>query len=466
VPHSNPIRRRRQIETLRTQFAQADGLAFAEVLSAERIENALREEDATWREDVYTPLLTLWAFLSQVICPDGSCRATVARVLAWLVSRHEPPCRPQTGPYCKARQRLPEKLLRRLVRETGRGVPAEAPAAWLWKGRRVKVVDGTTVSMPDTRANQAAYPQHTAQAPGVGFPIARLVVVFCLASGTAVDAAVGRYQGKQTGETALLRRLDGALEPGDIMLADRYYGGWFDLAVLRERGVDAVVRLHQGRHCDLRRGRRLGPNDHVVEWTKPGQRPAWMDETAYARLPERLVLREVRVRITQAGFRTTCLVVVTTLIDPAVTAADLAGLYRARWHAELDLRSLKVTLGMDVLRCKTPAMVRKEVWAHLVAYNLIRSVMARAALEFNGPPRDLSFKGALQATRAFAERLVDATGATAEELSEWLLIAIGSYQVGDRPDRVEPRKRKRRPKQYPLLTQPRAEARAALLANR
>lgn len=464
--HSNPGRHARQIETLRAQFAAADGLPFAGVLSADRIKAALREEEAAWREEVYTPLLTLWAFLSQVVCPDGSCRAAVGRVLAWLVSRDERPCTPQTGPYCKARQRLPEELLRRLVRETGRGVRDDMPAEWLWKGRRVKVVDGTTVSMPDTPDNQAAYPQHTAQAPGIGFPIARLVVVFCLAYGTAVDAALGRYQGKQSGETALLRGLDGALNPGDVLLADRYYGGWFDLALQHERGVDAVVRLHQQRGCDFRRGRRLGPNDHVVEWAKPTQRPGWMDPATCARLPARLAMREVRIRVTQAGFRTKCLVVVTTLLDPAVTAADLAELYRARWHAELDLRSLKVTLGMDVLRCKTPAMVRKEVWAHLVAYNLIRAVMARAALEFGGPPRDISFKAALQAVRAFAERLLDATGATAEELHEWLLIMIGNYQVGDRPDRVEPRKRKRRPKHYPLLMHTRAEARAALMAKR
>lgn len=465
--HSTPTLRARQIETLRTQFAQGDGLPFADVLSAERIEDALREEEATWREDVYTPLLTLWAFLGQVVCPDGSCRAAVARVLAWLVSRGETPCTPETGPYCKARQRLPESLLRRLVRETGRGVHNETPAEWLWKGRRVKVVDGTTVSMPDTPANQAAYPQHNAQAPGIGFPIARLVVVFRLACGTVLDAALGRYQGKQAGETALLRGLDGALEPGDVLLGDRCYGSWFDLALWQERGVDAVVRLHQQRHCDFRRGRRLGPDDHVIEWAKPAQRPEWMDEATYARLPERLVLREVRVRVTQAGFRTKRLVVVTTLVDKtAVTAADLAELYRARWHAELDLRSLKVTLGLDVLRCKSPAMVRKEVWARLIAYNLIRAVMARAALDFGCAPRSLSFKGALQSLRAFAERMVDANGSTADELSDWLLIAIASHSVGDRPDRVEPRKRKRRPKHYPLLMQPRAEARAALTAKR
>jgi hypothetical protein len=466
VFHSNRQCRARQIETLRTQFAQSDGLPFAEVLSAQRLEVALREEEATWREDVYTPLLTLWAFLSQVVCPDGSCRAAVARVLAWLVSRDETPCTPQTGPYCKARQRLPESLLQRLMRETGRGLHSEVPAAWLWKGRRVKVVDGTTVSMPDTPANQEAYPQHTAQAPGIGFPIARLVVVFCLACGNVLDAALGRYQGKQAGETALLRGLDGALESGDILLGDRCYGSWFDLALWRERGVDAVVRLHQQRHCDFRRGQRLGPDDHVVEWAKPAQRPEWMDEATFARLPERLLLREVRVRVTQAGFRTEWLVVVTTLVDAAaVTAADLAELYRARWHAELDLRSLKVPLSLDVLRCKTPAMVRKEVWARLIAYNLIRAVMARAALDLGCAPRSLSFTGALQSLRAFADRLLDADGSTALELYDWLTIAIASHPVGDRPDRVEPRKRKRRPKHYPLLTQPRAEARAALTAK-
>jgi hypothetical protein len=465
VLHSNRKRRARQIETLRTQFAQSDGLPFAAVLSAERIQVALREEKATWREEVYTPLLTLWAFLSQVVCPDGSCCAAVARVLAWLVSRDEAPCTPQTGPYCKARQRLPESLLQRLVRETGRGLHNEAPAEWLWKGRRVKLVDGTTVSMPDTPANQAAYPQHTAQAPGLGFPIARLVVVFCLACGNVLDAALGRYQGKQAGETALLRGLESALEPGDVLLGDRCYGGWFDLALLHERGVDAVVRLHQQRGCDFRRGRRLGPNDHVVEWIKPTQRPEWMDEATYARLPDRLLLREVRVRVAQAGFRTDCLVVVTTLLDPAVTAADLAELYRARWHAELDLRSLKVPLNLDVLRCKTPAMVRKEVWARLMAYNLIRTVMARAALGFDCAPRSLSFTGALQSLRAFAERLVAANPSTAPELYDWLMIAIASHPVGDRPNRVEPRKRKRRPKHYPLLTQPRAQARAAFAAN-
>jgi hypothetical protein len=466
MPHSTARRRTHQIETLRTQLAQADGLPFADVLTADRIEQALREEQATWREVIFTPVLTLWAFLSQVISPDGSCRLTVDRVLAWLVSRGETPCSPKTDPYCKARQRLPESLLRRLMRETGQALHRQSPAAWLWKGRRVKIADGTTVSMPDTPANQAAYPQPASQQPGLGFPIARLVVVFGLACGTVLDAALGRYHGKQAGENSLLRTLGQALEPGDVLLADRYYSGWFDIAWWQQRGVDVVVRLHQRRRCDMRRGRRLGRDDHLIVWAKPA-RPAWMDEETYRSMPDELELREVRVRVQQRGFRTKVLVVVTTLLDAQVyPAKDLAVLYRLRWQAELDLRSLKGTLEMDVLRCKSPEMVRKEVWAHLLAYNLIRGVMAQAAEEHGCDPRELSFKGALQAVTTFAERLLEAEQERFEELYDWLLLTIGANQVGDRPDRVEPRARKRRPKEYPLLTKPRKEARKQPQQNR
>jgi hypothetical protein len=459
VPHSTAGRRARQIETLRAQFAQADGLPFADVLTAERLQRALREERAAWREAVYTPALTLWAFLSQVLSPDGSCRAAVARVLAWLVSRGEPPCSPKTDPYCKARQRLPEPLLPRLAREAGQDLHRRSQASWLWKGRPVKVADGTTVSMPDTPANQAAYPQPGSQQPGLGFPLARLVVVFCLACGAALDAALGRYQGKQAGENSLLRTLAELFEAGDVLLADRYFGGWFDIALWQERRVDVVVRLHQLRRCDLRRGRRLGKGEHVVGWPKP-RRPDWLDEAAYEALPGRLELRELRVRVPQPGFRTKALVVVTTLLDAAAyPAADVAGLYRRRWQAELDLRALKVTLGMDVLRCKSPAMVRKEVWAHLLVYNLIRGVMAQAAEWHGAEPRDFSFAGALQALAAFAERLLEARVEVVADLHEWLLLTIGAHQVGGRPDRVEPRARKRRPKDYPHLHRPRHEAR-------
>jgi DDE family transposase len=468
MPHSTAQKRTHQIDRLRKQFAQFEGLTFAEVLPSQRLERVLQEEGAAWREETWTPLLTVWSFLGQVIAKDSeaSCRKAVSRALAWLVSRGEPPCPAGTGPYCKARCRLPESLFSRLMRETGQALSRAMPAAWRWLGRPVKIADGTTVSMPDTSANQAVFPQAKTQQPGLGFPIARLVTVFCLGSGAVLDAALGPYCGKQTGENALLRTLAHTFQPGDVLLADRYFSGYFDMAFWQQRGVDVVVRLHQLRDCDLRRGRRLGANDHVVVWTKPRQRPEWLDEATYARMPDQLELREVRVRIQQPGCRAHEVVVVTTLLAPQqYSPRDLADLYRMRWHAELDLRSLKVTLGMDVLRCKAPDMVRKEVWAHLLAYNLIRTVMAQAADASGCAPRQLSFTGALQTMTAFAERLYDADRSTIDDLHAALLTAVAAHVVGNRPNRHEPRAIKRRPKPHRLLTQPRAVARRQLLAR-
>jgi len=453
---------RSQVRTLRAQFAQADGLPFANLLSSRCLEDALREEGACWREAVFSPVLTLWAFLTQLVSADGSCRAAVGRVMAWLVGHARTPCSPNTDPYCKARRRLPESLLVRLTRETGRELHLRVPPEWRWHGRRVKVADGTTVSMPDTAANQAAYPQHATQAPGLGFPIARVAVVFCLACGTALDAALGRYQGAGTGEAALLRGLDGALDPGDVLVADRQFGGWFDILRWQRRGVDVVIRLHQTRSANFRRGRRLGPGDHIIRWPRPN-RPDWVGVEESRNGPEELVVREIRVRHPHRGFRTRELVVVTTLVDPAVyPAQDVGQLYRARWHAELDLRSLKVTLGMGVLRCKSPGMVRKEVWGHLLGYNLIRGVMAEAAAGRGALPRALSFAGAAQAVAAFAGALLGAKPSAAGAVCAALLRAVGAHRVGNRPNRVEPRARKRRPKEYPHLHQPRDLARGVL----
>jgi hypothetical protein len=450
------------IHALRAHFAQPGGGAFADLLPADRVEAALREEGATWRHRVYTPAVTLWAFLTQVADPDRSCRAAVARVLAGLAAAGRS-ARPTTGAYCKARARLPEGLPRRLARDAGRDLHRAATEAWLWRGRRVKVADGTTVSMPDTRANQQAYPQPGIQKPGLGFPVARVVAVFCLATGAVLDAALGRCPGKRTGEAALLRDLAGGFDPGDVVLADRLYGSFYDLAAWVARGVDAVVRLHQARRPDFRTGRRLGPKDHVVVWGRP-DRPRWVDGATLAGMPRSLTVREVAVRVPRRGFRTRGFVVATTLLDAArYPAAAVAELYRARWHAELDLRSLKCTLGADVLRCRTPAMVRKEFWMHVLAYNLVRGVAAQAARAAGVEPRAVSFAGTLQTVRAFAGRPAGADAVEAATLHERLLRVVGAQRVGDRPDRVEPRARKRRPKHGALLTKPRDQARAELL---
>jgi hypothetical protein len=307
--------------------------------------------------------------------------------------------------------------------------------------------------MPDTPENQAAYPQMKAQKPGCGFPIARILVIFSLSVGTVLEGAIGKYKGKLTGENSLLRGLYDALAEGDVILADRYFSGWSDIALPLQRGIDVVIRKHQLRRTDFREGTRLGKDDHLVCWRKP-QRPEWMSIAQYAVLPDELTLREVRVRVVQPGFRTRSLVVVTTLTDAEkYPPEEIAVLYRRRWDAELHLRSLKIVLQMDQLRCKTPERVRNEFWTHLLGYNLIRGVMASAALESGRSPWEISFKGTLQTLSQFLPILLSRI--SSEAWCKALLAATATHIVGHRPDRVEPRRVKRRRKHYQYLCQPR-----------
>ena len=430
-------------------------LHFAGLLSEDRILEAFGRARWFWQGWVYTPAITVWVFLSQCLSPDHSCREAVARLIGWRLVQGVGPCSADTGAYCTARAQLPEEACRRLALETGRQVEQEAPAEWLWLGHRVLDVDGSTVTMPDTPANQAAYPQQPVHAPGCGFPIARILVVFSLAVGTVVDAAIGKYQGKRTGENSLFRTLHDALEEGDVVLADRYFSGWFDIALLQQRGVHIVVRKHQLRPTDFRKGHRLGPDDHLVQWPKP-PRPQWMSAEQYATLPAELTLREVRVHVLQKGFRTKVLVVVTTLLDAEKYSADeIAVLYRQRWQAELNLRSLKIVLQMDHLRCKTPERVRNEFYMHLVGYNLIRRLMALAAFQAEVTPWMVSFKGTLQTISNLLPLL--GTTVSTDAWCEALLDAIAAHVVGNRPDRFEPRVVKRPAKQYKRMRVPRDE---------
>lgn len=456
-----------QLSCLRRQFAQGSGLPFSEVLSAELVGRVLDEAGVLFRERVFTPVTTLWIFLSQVISPDGSCRNAVMRLVAFRASRAEKPCAPRTGSYCKARKRLPEKVLSRLTQEAAARMAGEVPERWRWQGREVKVVDGTTLSMPDTPANQRAFPQPRSQKPGLGFPLVRLVCLFSLTTGAVLDAALGPCRGKGKGELSLFRMLRARLQAGDVLLGDRHFCAYFDIAHWLRAGVDFVGRVHQARSVDFRQGQRLSKCERLVEWTRPKQRPRWLSKRAYRRMPETLTLRLIRVDVEQLGFRTRRITVATTLLDCELyPAVDVGALYRARWHAELDLRSLKVTLAMDVLRGKSPEIVRKEIWAHLLAYNLIRSLMAQAAVEHGVLPRSLSFKAALQTLHAFAMFLWVSSSSRVHALYTPMLAAIATHRVGDRPDRFEPRARKRRPKPYPYLTVPRREAKTALLKRR
>lgn len=320
----------------------------------------------------------------------------MARNLSERCARGEAVRSLSTGPYCKARQRLPLGLISRLGVAVGEALERGSPRNWKWRGRSVKLVDGTTVSMPDTRANQSVYPQSGVQRPGLGFPPAMLVGLISLSPGAVLRRALGPCRGKHTGEQALFRTLMAYLDAGDVVPADRYHCNYFTVALLLERGVDLVTRQHQRRITDFGRGLRLGQRDQLVQWQRPW-RPNWMDAQTYARTPQWLTLCQVEV----AGR-----ILVTTLTDArALSARELDALYSGRWQVEVDLRSIKALMGMDVMRAKSPDMVNEEIAAYLLAYNLVCSLMTRAAAGARVFARALSFKGALQLPLAFQQHL-------------------------------------------------------------
>ena len=394
---------------------------------------------------------TLAMFMAQALKPDRSCQGIVNDTAVKRQLSDLPPCSTNTGAYCSARLRLPLNMVSSLVRKTGKLISEKSAVGWLWQERRVRLVDGTTVTMPDTPANQAKYPQQSAQKEGLGFPICRIVGVTCLSSGAVINAAMGDYKGKGSGEQALLRTLLDTFEKDDVVLGDAFYATYFLLAELALRGVDAVFEQHGARRLvtDFRRGKKLGSRDHLVILTKPKIRPEWMTPEQFAAAPATIVTRELDV-----GGR----VLVTTLLCPETTPKSaLKALYKRRWNVELDIRNIKTTMGMVTLSCKTPEMAEKEMWVYLLAYNLIRFLMLQSALLKDVLARMLSFKHVLQLWLAWSS----ATARSDEkENVATLLILISQKKVGKRPGRIEPRAIKRRPKPYPLLMQARAPARA------
>jgi hypothetical protein len=410
--------------------------------------------------------LTFWAFLSQVLSPESPCRETVRKVQAWYALRRQPPPGSGTAAYCRARSRLSLETLLGIHRHTAVELQRRVTREQLWCGRRVKVVDGTGLSMPDTPANQKAFPQPSSQKKGCGFPVVKLVGCFCLSSGALLHWAEGTLHAH---ESKLFRKLFAFLSPDDIVLTDRGFCSYVHIAILLRSGIDTVMRLHQARPSDLRKGKRLGPNDRLVTWQKPLQRPRGCTATDWRRVPDSLTLRLVYVSVSVPGFRTQSLVVVTTLTDPIrYPAADLAKLYLRRWAVELFFRDIKITLGMDVLRCLTPAMVRKEIAMHAIAYNLIRALMQQAAALYLVPIERLSFKGSVDTLRQWTDTLNAAYNQPREQarLFNQLLLILAEDTVPYRPDRTEPRVRKRRPKAYPLMTHPRRDYRLAAASKK
>jgi hypothetical protein len=444
------------LDAVRARFARNEGLPFAGVLTEERIRGALAEHGVRYRDRVFGPVTTIWGFLSQVLSDDHSCRDAVSRIVAHRAASGLPACSPNTTSYCNARGRLATGVLRTLARGTAQELQAGVPVGWRWHGRRVFIADGSHVSMPDTPANQARYPQPSVQQPGIGFPLARVAVLLSLATGACHDLAIAPYEGKGTGETSLLRAMYGALQPGDVLLADALFDNYFLACELRDRGIDLVARAQYKRVGT--RVVRSGPGGDVLVWQRPNK-PHGMTGEQYRTYPKTLLMRQVTVDARGGNNRVGRFNVVTTILDPAVGGGPIGDLYERRWVGEVDIRSLKSTLKMDVLRCRTPDMVEKEIWAHVLAYNLLRAVMAVAARESGIEPRRVSFKGAKQVVTAFAPKIEAARPEDRGRLIGVMLRAIAHHRVGDRPGRWEPRARKRRPKPGSRLTQPRAAAR-------
>jgi hypothetical protein len=406
------------------------------------------------RERLLPPTETLAMFLAQALSADRSCQHAVASFVARRVAGGLSACSTSTGAFCRARQRLPEAMLASLLRSTGQRLSAEVPLKLSWQGRRVRLVDGSCVPLPDTAANQVAFPQPRSQKPGLGFPQCRLLAMLCLSSGAVLDTAACPTQGKGNDEQTLLRSLLDHLQPGDVLVGDAFFATYFLLAELKSRGVDGVFEQYgpRRRSTDFRCGRRLGERDHVIELRKPAARPDWMSQAQYDAAPDTLCVRELRT-----GGK----LLVTTLLCPRqVPKEELKTLYRQRWHAELDLRCIKSTLGMESLSCRTPEMAMKELRVYLLAYNLVRGLMLRAALQADVAPRTLSFKHAVQLWLAW--RVSHRSAARSEVI---LLVLVAQRRVGRRPGRIEPRAVKRRPKAFPLLMQPRPAAREHVRAH-
>lgn len=406
------------------------------------------------RERVFSLRLTFWAFLGQVLNPGCSCREALRQVQALFHERGRPAPSAETSAYCQARAALPVGRLHRVLGQSARNLLAKAGSGRLWHGHEVKVVDGSSVSMPDTAANQKVFPQQKSQKPGCGFPTMKFVALFSLATGAALAVATGSLR---QGELPLFRRIWNYLKAGDLLLADRGFADYTTLAALWERGVEVVARVHGGRRPDFRQGLFLGPGDRLVTWTKPRQRAVAVSAKFWAALPAELAVRLIKVRAEAKGFRTREIVLATTLLDPEkYPAAEIAALYLRRWQVELFFRDLKTTMGMEILRCQSPAMIQKEFLMHLIAYNFIRAVMWEAARRQDAPLERLSFKGSLDATRQFSLAITRARSRKkARALERELLRILAKDLVPERPGRREPRAVKRRPKPFSWLTKPR-----------
>ena len=449
-----------RVKILKDKFNECLGLPFKELLPSRVIEETIEELEIKYKKRLFDPFVTLWAFLSQVLDADKSCHNIVSKIIAYLTGQGVEIPSTDTSAYCQARSRLPEKLLSKLFTQAGQSLEEKVKTQHLWCGRNVKVIDGSTVSMPDTVENQKAYPQPKSQKAGCGFPIAKIGVIFSLATGAAVALVIDILN---THDIQLARKLYQFLNPLDILLGDRAFCAYADIVAIRKLDCDLVFRKHQTRKTSMRKGKIIGDSDKLVTWYKPKRCPKGLSKDEFDALPQTITVREIYYYIIIPGFRTQQVSLITTLLDTKTySTLKIVELYGKRWDVELDLRHLKTTLGMDVLRCKTPSMVRKEIYVYLLAYNLLRSLMWSSGTTYGTPPLRLSLQGTRHHFNNFIPQLLVTSSQKRLQIYCTLLKIIAHKAVPERPGRSEPRVRKRRPKAYPLMSKPRHELRKQL----
>ena len=471
---------KKPVEILINKFTKSVALPFQEILPSQIIEEVIDELGIKYRNRLYNPIVTIWSFLSQVLDTDHSCKNAVSRIIAYLVGENQERPSEDTGAYCKARKKLPERLFKKLLDRSSQNLENQVDKKSLWHGRHVKSIDGSTVSMPDTVENQKAYPQHPSQKIGCGFPLAAIGVLFSYCTGAVMGIVIDTWS---THDINLARQLTKYLEVGDILLGDRAFCAFTDICLWMKQGCDLVARLHQGRvtkgkkktkytviedskHKKTKRKRsRKSPHDRLILWEKPKIKPEDISQEDFDSVPKELVLREVHAYICIPGFRTKEIIVVTTLLDAIeYPAHDILQLYDERWEAEINLKHIKTTLGMDILSCKTPAMVRKEIYTYLLAYNLLRTIMYQAGTLFNKEPVRLSLQAARQHLGNFTPELTHKTKVRGQKIYTIMLETVADSYQKPRVGRVEPRVKKRRPKAYPLMQEPRQVLRAKMKA--
>jgi hypothetical protein len=431
---------RKDFRLVRDKFARDNGLPFGRLLTRDYVLSVLDGECHDYRSRVFCPLVTLWGWLSQCLSQDKSLNEVVSRILANRVATGLPACSANSASYSEARTRFPETVITRLAREIGRRVHDSAPQSALWHGREVFLVDGTGLSMPDTLENRLVYPPPKRLGADTSFPIVRASALISLATGAVVDLAFTQFAGKGTGETSLLRKVLPSMKPGSVLIGDKLYAAYTVLGALVANGIDAVVPIPVNRVRD----------GSVIVWHKPTTQVC---PEMYVGLPESITLRQFDIQIKDRDGAPKTLTLVSTILDPSISDAELADLYRQRWNCEVDIRSIKCAMHMDVLRAKTPEMIRKEVYCHVLAYNLLRGVMLESAKQAEMLPRQLSVKGAMQAVESFTPPMMGSNGQPA--IYSAFLGAVAAHRVGNRPGRLEPRVQKRRPKQHALMMKPR-----------